>query len=393
MSLNREFSVDRQRREILDAVGLYKIKGTPLGFTAAARLITTIRQIELVEYKDFLLCSNNTERLSARTITDYPWLYLDEHGVYDPFKIVNARSWSDIFNPYTFELRLFVSDTDVVTSTVLSKIERVMDSFSPVCTTGFVTVFPTAIEEDIDLIVTDSYTDVITDYGDVEDIEIGFDSSSYYMHFSPFNVFDINSTVSGTKTINVTGDVTGTLTPGMAVTINGAPTSGVDGIYTVVSRVYNGPDSDIVISENIADSTNEGSLAYGPAPVNFTNSYTARSAFSYYLRIIDIGNTIASTKTIEVTGDYGSIVAAGHVIEVRGAPTAGVNGYYTVVSATYVAGPNRTDIVVQENIPDSTSEGDVYYGVFESELWWDVITSVEGEETGMTEVVSVLGVN
>lgn len=81
------------------------------------------------------------------------------------------------------------------------------------------------------------------------------------------------------------------------------------------------------------------------------------------------------------------------MIEVRNAPTAGVNGYYTVVSATYSSSPDETDVVVQESIADSTGEGDIYHGTFESELWWDVITDVEGEETGMTEVVSSLGVS
>ena len=393
LNLNKEFPVDRQRNEILNHVALLKMKGTVPGFESAMRLITNIPKIETIEYGDFLMCSNNIDKLSARTITDFPWIYTDSHGNFDPYKIVNARSWSEKFNPYTFELRLYIDASNVLTSTMLSKMGRIMNNFSPVCTHGIISTIEVTIPEDVVVNVIESdVEDNVSDRYLTEDFGITMDSREYWMDTSPFSRFEINSTTASTKKINVDGDLTSELVAGNKIAISEAATYGLDGLYTVVSVTYNGPDSDILVSETIVDSTTDGYLVFGPLPVNFTNSYTSRVGFSYYLRIIGMNSTTASTKTIELPGEYESIIFPGQLIEIRNAATSGVNGYYIVNTVTYSSGPNTTDVVVNESIADSIGEGDLYHGIFESELWWDIITSVEGEETGMIQIVNTMGV-
>lgn len=394
LNLNTEFTIDRQRREILDTVALYKRKGTANGFEAAARLVTNLSDVEVLEYTDLLLCSNHDERLSAKmpTMHDFvsrifrtsstnrsmfvpedvtsdispgdsieisgastsgvngtytvesvifrksyteikveehisnsfkegtlyanPYidLYLGESGEVDEHKIINSRSYSEIFNPWTFEVRLHTTDQNAITQEALRKIERVMNRMSPVCTTGFVSVLAAVLVEELYLnIEEDSVIDDIEEQN-VEDMGVHFDSSQYYMY---------------------------------------AATS-------------------------------------GSVPGFLSNEWTSRSVFSYYVYSFDINSTTHSTKTINVAGDVSSTLDVGDIIEITGATTSGVNGLYTVVSRTF--NDPDSDIVVSENIANSTSEGDLTYGDFYSELWWDVFYPRISEEAGFVQTVPNLGV-
>ena len=295
LDLNREFSVDRQRKEITSTVAMYKKKGTISGFISATRSVSGVAKAEVIEYGDFLLCSNNVTRLSARTLADFPDIYLDEFGNIDVNKIVNARSYSELFRPSSFELRLFTSDEDSITGIMLKKLQRLVKDFSPVCTTGFISTLAAVLIENPYINVGEVYYDNSEDKY-TEEIVTGSESSSYYMI----------------------------------------------------------------------------SALEGSTPTSLSNYFGSRSIYSYYTYNLSINSTDSASKTINVTGDAESIVSVGHIIKITGATTSGVNGVYVVTNVVY--NDPDSDIVVSSYIPNSTSEGDLEFGSYHSEIWWDIIS-------------------
>lgn len=393
LNLNRELTVDRQRREILNRVALYKKKGTSSGFESAIRGITNVSSVNVIEYGDYLLCSNDEDKLSARffdgfaiekrisrtkgvtrkvyiaddftgrlsigdsinidgatssgvngnyTIEDiifersytiitvkehiststhegilyaipYSSLYLDELGDIDEGKIVNPRSYSDTFNPWTFEVVISISDQDVITSPMLNKIKRLINSFSPVCTNGFVTISAAITEENIYFSIEEDSYDFIEEENE-EDLDFYLSSSEYFME---------------------------------------SITSGVTSDY-------------------------------------YSNDITSRSVYSYYLHDFDINNTTHNTKTINVDGDVTNILSIGDTVKIEDANVNGVNGLYTISSLIY--NDPDSDIIIEEHIADSTNEGNLFFGEYRDELWWDVIYPKEDEESGFVQTVSTMGV-
>lgn len=152
------------------------------------------------------------------------------------------------------------------------------------------------------------------------------------------------------KTISAAGDISGFLEKGSRINIDGSTGNDRTSIrvgYTVVSATYDGStNTDIVIEEDIPDSTADGDVQY----------YAA----------IDKPN-----KTIRIDGDQTTKFTGDDIIEVINAENALLNGAYKVVSDTYNAGDDTTDIVVIEDIPS-------VLGVLSGQ-----ILTFEGSTTGM----------
>lgn len=129
------------------------------------------------------------------------------------------------------------------------------------------------------------------------------------------------------KTISVTGDITGYLEAGSRININGSTGNDRTGIhvgYTVVSASFDTTNTNIVVKEDIPDSTADGNVEYYDG-IN------------------------KATRTIIIEGDQTTKFSNGDIIEIVDADNTIINGAYTVDTDTLVSG--RTEIVVDEEIP------------------------------------------
>lgn len=87
-------------------------------------------------------------------------------------------------------------------------------------------------------------------------------------------------------------------------------------------------------------------------------------------------------KEFAVAGDHANDYSAGDTIFVDG--STGNDGTYTVVSATY-DGSTNTDIVVEENIPDATADGDIIVPL-------DLTGCTTGRQYSLTLTANVYGI-
>ena len=97
-------------------------------------------------------------------------------------------------------------------------------------------------------------------------------SGSKLLECLPMAYATMVSVNTGTKTFTVSGNITASCVPGQTISIRGS--TGNDGIYTVVSATYSSPNTAVVVSQTVANSTGDGILIYGAQPVTSGNTAT-----------------------------------------------------------------------------------------------------------------------
>jgi hypothetical protein len=128
------------------------------------------------------------------------------------------------------------------------------------------------------------------------------------------------------KKFTLAGDKTTTLLAGNIINIQDS--TGNDGVYTVVSSTLVLTDTEIEVSEVIADGTADG----------------------------DIYKETISTNTLKIAGDVSASFKVNDLINIQ--DSTGNDGVYTVVSSEFNT-PN-TDIVVSETIVSTIADGSIY---------------------------------
>lgn len=132
----------------------------------------------------------------------------------------------------------------------------------------------------------------------------------------------------------------------------------IDGIasgggYNAVEQEYNGSSfTDKTDGRTWGNDYNSGTGSYDARSLEAVKELNGNSvSTSYGIVAVDQG-----TKTFSVSGDYENVISG--TITIIG--STGNDGAYTVSSATYDDVDEQTDIVVTENIPDSTVDGNMY---------------------------------
>jgi hypothetical protein len=192
----------------------------------------------------------------------------------------------------------------------------------------------------------------------------------------------IQSVTALTKTITVTGDISSLLVAGDTIRVYNV-SSTIDGRYIVVSATVNSGNTNIVVSENIAndltvstpsvtklyktrqpipfreevigyiidiDQLNKKFTVVGGGTISFLDIDSVPDIDS----IIDI-DTLTYTGTGE---DVSSYALLGDKIEVRN--STGNNSLYTVVESVYNDTNNTVEITVKESIASSVVDGVVF---------------------------------
>jgi len=162
---------------------------------------------------------------------------------------------------------------------------------------------------------------------------------------------DVTAMTTG-KVIKVTGDVTTSIAVDDTIRVSGVTTNvlNLDKMYTVVSKTFNSPDTDIVVNEAIGSSY---TFIGGTKP----RVYIARQPKPLNQEVIGTIVTVdQNSRTFTLTGDYERFMPVGDKIQIK--DSTGNDGIYTTVSATF-ATPTTT-LVVAEDIPVITADGVIY---------------------------------
>lgn len=161
--------------------------------------------------------------------------------------------------------------------------------------------------------------------------------------------FVIYEVVASTKTIYLLGNREDQLAAGQLLYITGSDVTANNINVTVVSATYDSASDKtlVIVTEAVSDADPDDDV---PGYLNIDGA-----------KLVSTDN---SDKEIVLAGDLSEVLEVGDRIQIYGGSVSGLNGTYTVVTATYSA-PNTT-IEVSETIPDSTGEGYIRYGLVSS---------------------------
>lgn len=197
----------------------------------------------------------------------------------------------------------------------------------------------------------------------VVDRRIFIDSSRIEMPAADF-VFPITGVTVGSRIFKIEGDQTFTFPAGTLFRVTGS--AGNDRVYRVVASSFAAGKTSITVFEEIKENSVTGSIER-PEPGWFSfgllawlsganlgiRSEIRRYGFTNY---VIVAVTIA-TKLFEIAGDQTAFITAGDIVFVAG--SSANDGRYTVASVSYNGITDRTEITVNETIPDATVGGNI----------------------------------
>ncbi len=164
---------------------------------------------------------------------------------------------------------------------------------------------------------------------------------------------NITQIVSSTKTIYVSGDCSSLVSPTDTMRVYGVSTT-INGRYTVSTVTYENSTNRtaIVVTETVTANYSYSSGTYPKA-------YKTRQSIPFNQQLLGaISGVDITSDYFSVAGDQTNFFPAGDKILVS--QSTGNNGTYIVDSATYVNSQDRTDVYVTTDIPDDTTDGNIY---------------------------------
>jgi len=193
-------------------------------------------------------------------------------------------------------------------------------------------------------------------------------AGSYASIFAEAVNFDIagdtaytDACVGGTDSTSPTQDIFQVLTDkssdyivGVKFDYTGDTTSTSNKVYTVVSSVFNTPNTDITVEEETGGATFDGTLAlYARYTVN-TGGATENS--TTYAVTGGVDNTEPTDDIFYIAGDQTSIFDRATSVTCTGDTNSISNITYTIVSVTYTT---QTEITVADDITGHNFDGDL----------------------------------
>jgi len=189
--------------------------------------------------------------------------------------------------------------------------------------------------------------------------------------------YAIRALDQGDKWFEVDGDIASYFTSGTTFTINGS--IGNDGTYTTTIASFTGDRTRITVSESIPDEEISGAItapltiptgffSYGKLTfLTGLNKGISKEVQDFKLAKYTVVDVDDGANLFMVEGDQTAFFSVGQQFPVTN--STGNDGSYDIVSVTYNAGDDVTEIEVAQAIPDATVDGDILSGPGDFELF------------------------
>ena len=157
-----------------------------------------------------------------------------------------------------------------------------------------------------------------------------------------------NNTLPAQDVLNVNTDKTATYTVGVKFDYTGDTTSTSNKLYTVVSSVFNTPDTEITVEEEVGAATFDGTLApYANYTVNTGGATENATTYALAGSPGGLDNTDPTNDVFYVAGDQSAIFNRATSVTMTGNSNVTSNTTYTIVSVAYTT---QTEITVEEDV-------------------------------------------
>jgi len=196
-------------------------------------------------------------------------------------------------------------------------------------------------------------------------------AGNYSSFFSTGVIFDvigdtayIDACIGGTNNLTpiqdvfqITTDQTSIYAVGTKFNYTGDTTTASNKVYTVVSSVFNTPNTDITVEEDVYGAIFDGTLEpYANYTVNTSGSTENTTTYAV---IGGIDNTDPTNDVFYIAGDQTNIFNRATSVTCINDTNSTSNITYTIVSITYNGGATRTEITFEEDITGHNFNGDL----------------------------------